>query len=284
MAEWTADITEQTFQRDIVDRSRSVPVVIDFWAPWCGPCRVLGPILERLADEVGGRFFLAKVNVDENPQLAASFGAQSIPLVVAVRDGKIIGEFVGALPEDAVREHLTRWLPSPADELVQQAEQVKREGKTAEAEALLRRALELDPRSDRALLLQAQLLADRRQDDEAQAVLERIAPGSAVAAEVDRLAAALRIRRGAGGDSNALRARVAQNPLDLDARFELAQLEAASGNYQSALDQYLEIMKRDRTYGDDAARKAMLDIFDLLGSDNELTDRYRSELAKVLFS
>jgi putative thioredoxin len=134
------------------------------------------------------------------------------------------------------------------------------------------------------LFLQAQLLADRHQDDEAEAVLERIGPGSAVAAEVDRLAAALRIRRSVGGDSNALRTRVAQNPLDLDARFELAQLEAATGDYRSALDQYLEIMKRDRTYGDDAARKAMLDIFDLLGSDNELTDRYRSELAKVLFS
>jgi putative thioredoxin len=277
------DVDEQNFQQEVVERSKTVPIVIDFWAPWCGPCRVLGPILERLADELAGKFVLAKVNVDENPQLAASFGAQSIPLVVAVRDGAIIGDFVGALPEPAIREHLTRWLPSPAEELITRAEASLRAGNSSEADALLQQALEINPRADRALYLQAQRLADQNRDDEAQAVLERIAPGSPVAQDVDRLAAALRIRRAGGGDTTALRARVEANPDDLDARFELAQMETASGNYQAGLDQYLEIIKRDRAYRDDGARKAMLDVFDLLGPGNELTDRYRSELARVLF-
>jgi putative thioredoxin len=156
-------------------------------------------------------------------------------------------------------------------------------GKGAEADALLRQALELDPRADRVLYLQAERLADEQQDDEALALLERVAPGSSVAKEVDRLSAALRIRQTGGGDAAALRGRVEQNPDDLDARFDLAQLEAASGKYQAALDQYLEVIRRDRAYRDDGARKAMLDVFDLLGSDNELTDRYRSELARVLF-
>ena len=281
--QWTVEVDEQNFQQTVVDRSQTVPIVIDFWAPWCGPCRVLGPVLERLAEELAGKFVLAKVNVDENPQLAASFGAQSIPLVVAVREGKIIGEFVGALPEPAIREHLARWLPSPAEDLAERAEAALRAGKGAEADTLLQQALEIDPRADRALYLQAQRLADQQKDDEALAVLERIAPGSSVEKEVDRLSAALRIRRAGGGDTAALRGRVDQNPDDLDARFDLAQLEAASGNYQAALDQYLEIIKRDRAYRDDGARKAMLDVFDLLGSENELTDRYRSELARVLF-
>lgn len=281
--QWTIEVNEQNFQQTVVERSKTVPIVIDFWAPWCGPCRVIGPVLERLADELAGKFVLAKVNVDENPQLAASFGAQSIPLVVAVRDGKIIGDFVGAIPEAAIREHLAHWLPSPADELTARADSAMQAGDTAQADTLLRQALELDPRAERALFLHAQRLADQNRDDEATAVLERIPPGSAVAQEVDRLAAALRIRGAGGGDTTALRARVEQNADDLDARFDLAQLEAASGNYQAALDQYLEIIKRDRAYRDDGARKAMLDVFDLLGSGNELTDRYRSELAKVLF-
>lgn len=283
MNAWTVDVDEQNFQQEVVERSKAVPIVIDFWAPWCGPCRVLGPVLERLADELAGKFVLAKVNVDENPQLATSFGAQSIPLVVAVRDGAIIGDFVGALPEAAIREHLARWLPSPAEELAARAESALRAGNAAEADTLLQEALAIDPRADRALYLQAQRLADQNKDDEALAVLERIAAGSAVAQEVDRLSAALRIRRAGGGDATALRTRVEQNPEDLDARFDLAQLEAASGNYQAALEQYLEIIKRDRTYRDDGARKAMLDVFGLLGPGNELTDRYRSELARILF-
>jgi putative thioredoxin len=281
--QWTVDVNEQNFQREVVERSNTVPIVIDFWAPWCGPCRVLGPVLERLAGELAGKFVLAKVNVDENPQLAASFGAQSIPLVVAVRDGKIIGDFVGALPEPAIREHLAAWLPSQAEDFTTRAESAMQLGNGAEADALLQQALDLDPRAERALFLQAQRLADQNRDDEAVALLERIGPGSPVEQEVDRLAAALRIRRAGGGDTSALRARVENNSDDLDARFELAQLEAASGKYEAALEQYLEIIKRDRTYRDDGARKAMLDVFDLLGGGNELTDRYRSELAKVLF-
>jgi putative thioredoxin len=284
MSDWVQDVNEDSFEREVVERSRTLPVVIDFWAPWCGPCRLLGPLLERLAEEHQGAFALAKVNVDENPRLAAAFGAHSIPLVVAVRDGRVIADFVGALPEEQVRAFLSRVMPSEAERIAGEAEAKAGAGSLSEAEALFRRALEQDPRCEQALFGLAKLLAGQRRDDEALALLERVLPGSPVEAQADRLAAEIRIRQAGGGDPAALRAKVTNDPDDLDARFALAGLEAAAGAYERALEQYLEIVRRDRAFRDEGARKAMLNIFDLLGPGNELAERYRSELAKVLFS
>jgi len=284
MSEWVRDVSEETFERDVVERSRAVPVVIDFWAPWCGPCRLLGPLLERLAEEYQGAFFLTKVNVDENPQLAAAFGAQSIPLVVAVQDGKVAAEFVGALPEPQVRAFLSRLLPSEAELMAAEAERLATAGNLTEAETVLRQALEREPRSERALFRLAKLLADQQKDAEALVLLERLPPGSSFEEDADRLAATLRIRQAGDGDPSVLRTRIEKDPGDLEARLELAQIEAARGEYERALEQYLEIVRRDRSFKDDGARKAMLDVFDLLGSDHQITERYRGELAKVLFS
>jgi len=282
--DWVFDTTDAGFETDVVERSQETPVIVDFWAPWCGPCRVLGPLLERLTKEAQGKLLLAKVNVDDNPQLAAAFGVQSIPMVLGLRDGKIVSEFVGALPESGVREFLTRVLPSESDNLAVEAERLEREGSIAEAESMLRRALTLDSRSDRALLGLARLLAGRQAHAEALELLERVAPGTPERADADRLAATIRVRQTGGADERELRARVEANPDDLEARFVLAQVLAASGNYEGALDHYLAIVKRDRTFRDDGARKAMLDIFELLGSGHETAERFRSELAKVLFS
>jgi putative thioredoxin len=278
------DANERDFERTVLERSKEVPVVVDFWAPWCGPCRTLGPLLERLVAEQKGKVVLAKVNVDENQRLAAAFSVQSIPLVLGLRDGKIAAEFLGALPESGVRDFLARLLPSEADTTVEAGEQLLAGGRTAEAEATFRRALELDPRNDRAVLGLARVLSERREDQDALDLLERVAPGTELRQEADRLAAAIRIRQSGTFDEQALRARIERDAKDLEARFELAQGLAGGGRYDEALREYLEIVRRDRSFRDDGARKAMLDVFDLLGSGDEMVDRYRSELAKVLFS
>ncbi len=279
---WVIDATDGDFESAVIEHSKRVPVVVDFWAPWCGPCRTLGPLLERLADEHAGKFVLARVNIDENPGLAAAFRIQSIPMVIGLRDGAVIDQFIGALPESGVRDFLARVLPSAGEELAAQGAELLADGRIAEAEAVLRRAVELDPRADAALVGLARVLAERGDDVEALSLLDRVGPGPR-RQEADRLAAALRIRQSGAGDEAAVRARVEANPDDLDARFTLAQLLAAGGKHGEALDQYLGIVQRDRHFRDDGARKAMLDIFDLLGPGSDLADRYRSELAKVLF-
>jgi putative thioredoxin len=283
MSQWTIDAGDKDFDTAVIGRSKQTPVVADFWAPWCAPCRTLGPLLERLAEEYGGQFILAKVNVDQNPGLSQALNIQSIPMVMGFRDGQIVSEFVGALPEAGVRQFLTKVLPSEADHLAVAGDQLLMDGKIAEAEANFRRALELDARCERAMLGLAGILTDRSEHEQALELLDRIGPGP-VRQDADRLAAEIRIRQGGGGDEASLRAKVAANPADLETRMLLGQVLAAARKYEEALGEYLEIVRRDRTFQDGAARKAMLDIFDLLGAGNETAEHYRSELAKVLFS
>lgn len=283
MSEWVVDVGERDFERSVVQRSRQVPVVVDLWAPWCGPCRALGPLLERLADEYAGEFVLAKVNIDQDPAIASALGVQSIPMVLGIRDGKVAAEFVGALPETGVREFLARLLPSAGERLASEGSALHQEGKLEEAETRFREAIELDPRLDEALLGLGRVLAERKRDAEALEILDRVAPGTPLRQEADRLAAGIRIRDLRGGDETALRARVERNPDDLDARIALAEALAARENYAGALEQYLVIVSKNREFRDDAARKAMLDIFALLGPESDLVERYRSELARVLF-
>lgn len=283
MSQWIFDTDEGSFERDVIERSKTVPVAVDFWAPWCGPCHALGPLLERLVIEQGGAFQLARVNVDKNPQLAAAFGARSIPMVLGLRDGKVVSEFVGAQPESVVRAFVARLLPSEGDRVAMEADRLAAAGKAGEAEAEYRRALELDPRSDRALVGLARAADTRQEFDAALAYLDRVAPGTPLRQEADRLAAAIRIRQTGGADEAALRAKLAQDPGDLEARFALAQTLAAAERHEEALRELLEILNRDRAFRDGAARTAMLDIFSLIGSGNEMVERYRSEMARVLF-
>lgn len=283
MSDWVIDAGDQDFEAAVIARSKQTPVVVDFWAPWCGPCRTLGPLLERLADEHHGAFILAKVNVDENPGLSAALNIQSIPMVLGFRDAQIVTEFVGALPEAGVREFLTRVLPSEADHLTVTGLQLLKDGKASEADEIFQRALQLDARCERALLGRATIFAARNESKEALEQLDRIGPGP-VRQDADRLAAEIRVRQAGGGDEQTLRAKIAANPRDLETRLLLGQVLGSAKRYEDALTELLEIVRRDRTFQDGAARKAMLDIFELLGPEHELTGQYRSELAKVLFS
>jgi putative thioredoxin len=277
------DVRDADFDREVLQRSAERPVVVDFWAPWCGPCRSLGPLLERLAAEHAGAFVLAKVNVDEEPRLAQGFGVRAIPTVLGFRDGKIAAEFTGAQPEPAVRQFLARLLPTDADRAVAEAEVLARQGDAAGAGARFREALALDAHHPRALLGLARALADLEQEGEALELLERVTGSAALEAEAERLAAELRTRQGGGEDEAALRVRIAADPADLAARLALGRALAGARRWEEALAELLEAVRRDPAFEEEAARKTMLDIFALLGADHPLVARFRSELARLLF-
>ena len=280
------DVSTQNFRELVVEASLRKPVIVDFWAPWCAPCRALGPVLEKLEAEYGGRFTLAKVNSDENQELAAHYGVRGIPNVKAFVGGEVVDEFSGALPERQVREVLDRVIPSPAEELRLKAGAVYRESRDGEkALELLARALEMEPGNERVLLDSASILVDLGRLDEAKALIEKLSP----LAQMDERVSALRSRiefaetAAQAPDAKALEQRIERNPDDLEARLQLAHLSAAKGDYRGALDQLLEIVRRDRSFRDDIARKAMLQIFTLLGNQGELVSEYRKRLASAMY-
>jgi putative thioredoxin len=283
MNQWTVEVGENDFQTAVLDRSKEIPVLVDFWAPWCGPCRVLGPVLEKLADEYAGQFLLAKINVDENPSVAGEFGIQGIPAVKLFRGGAVSSEFTGALPEPMVREFLSRFLPSAADKQAHEAAELEEQGKLAEAKTLYQAILESEANHPKALTGMGRLLMKEGDVQGALHYLEQVPVVAEERKEADPLIARLKLQGGASQDESVLREKVKSQPNKLEPRFELAQALAAAEKYDEALTEFLNIVKADRTFRDDGARQAMVQIFEVLGSDHPLTEKYRSELAKVLF-
>jgi putative thioredoxin len=283
MNQWTVDVNEENFEAEVLARSTEVPVLVDFWAEWCGPCKVLSPVLEKLAGEYAGEFILAKVNVDENPQLAGAFGIQGIPAVKLFRDGDLASEFTGALPEPTLREFLGKFLPTAADKEALTAAELEAAGKVDEAKSAYQSILQFDPKHAGALLGLGRLAMNAGEPDAAANYLDQVPIVAEERKEADRLIARLQLQSGAVQDLKALRVKVEAEPKNIAARFELAQALAGAEKYQEALSEFLTIVKTDRKFQDDGARKAMIQIFEVLGSDDPLTDEYRSELAAVLF-
>jgi putative thioredoxin len=277
------EVGDADFEEQVLARSSEIPVVVDFWAPWCGPCRALGPILERVAQEHADEVVLVRVNVDEAPGLSQGLGIRSVPTVLAFRDGALVSEFAGAQPEPVVRQLFEAVLPTEADRLARAASDRTGAGDLDGAEARLREALTLEARHPRALLALARLLADRDETEEAEALLERMSPSSPLAAEAERLAAELRTRETGDADEASLRARLESAPDELEARIALGHVLAARQSYEDALEHLLEAVRRDPDFDEQAARRAMLDIFAVLGTDHALTERFRGELARALF-
>jgi putative thioredoxin len=272
------DITSADFQQSVLQKSHQVPVIVDFWAEWCGPCKTLGPMLENLAAEANGAFVLAKVDVDSNQELAAQFNVQGIPTVIGFRGGAPVDQFTGALPENAIRQWLTNLLPSELDLVVEQARDAAIAGNVETAERLFSAVLEQQPDHHEAGIgLAAMQIASGRHED-ALILLGKLA----VTDEVERLQSAARLSASRGSDLSEIEQRLETSPDNDAIRIELALALAGEAEYEPALDQLLSVV-RSRGEAKDDARKAMLDIFDVLGDGHPLTTTYRRQLASALF-
>lgn len=279
------DVSEADFEERVQRASSERPVVVDFWAPWCAPCRMLGPLLEKVVSSFGGRMVLAKLNVDEAQGLAARYGIRGIPAVKVFRSGEVAAEFVGLRPESEIREALSRLVPSEADNLAARGQELEGSGRPEEAEPLYRQALAEAPDHPGALLGLARLSIGRGDLDTARETAARVAEGTPGHEAAETLLARLDFMRDCAqrGGRDAAEKAAADHPDDLDALYGLAVCLAAEEKYEEALAAFLRVLEHDKHYSEDAAKNAMVRIFGVVGQRSPLADDYRSRLARVLY-
>jgi putative thioredoxin len=278
------DTTTESFDRDVVGRSYELPVMVDFWAPWCGPCRLLEPVLEKLVEEYGGQFLVARVNIDDAPELAARFGVMSIPTVIGFRDGVAWNSFVGAPGESVVRAFVEGLMPTRWERLAKEAASLEGEDAGA-AEAKYREAIALAGPLDAAPRIgMARVLLAQNRVEESRAVIEELEKRGYLEPEAEKLKGQITLSAGAteAGPLDAARAAVSANPRDLTARYRLAEALAAAGQHGEALEIALDLVERDRRGVGEEARKLMLAIFSVLPPESELAAEFRRRLSVVL--
>ena len=276
------EIDESNYEQVVLQGSRRVPVLVDFWASWCQPCQILMPLLAKLADEYQGRFILAKINTEEQQAIAARFGIRSIPNVKLFRDGQPVDEFAGALPEAEIRAFLERHLPRASDGSVAEAEQRLHAGDRDGAVELLKQAQLEDPGNPRILMAMAQIKVAAGDFEAAEQTLSSLPPDEQAKPEVRHLLGQVFFGRIAAQESpDESSARLAEATDDSAARYRQAAHQIGIGEIDAAAENLLGIMQKDRAFGDDAARTALLKLFDMLG-DEPSVNRYRARMFNLL--
>ncbi len=283
--QWLIDVDQSSFDRDVLERSSDIPVLVDFWAPWCAPCRLLGPVLEKLLREMEGRFVLAKIDSDKNPELSREYGVRTIPSVKLFVDGEVEDEFSGALSESAVRQFLDRAIPSPLDRLAQQAGILADQGAWAKAEEIFAQVLEQNPTHVLSLLGMIRVLLNSNRAADAHPFFARLPVETAESTEGKLLRARIAFSGGPARENlEELQEKVVIAPANLAARMALGHSLIRSERHAEGMDQFLEVVRRDRNFQDGAARKALLQVFDLLGPSHGLVAEYRPKLSAILFA
>ncbi len=282
---YVVKVTAETFNEVVIEGSRERPILVDFWADWCAPCRMLMPLLAKLADEYAGKLIVAKVNTEEERELAMQFGIRSLPTVQLFKDGQPVDQFMGALPEPQIRDFLERHLPRESDQVLARFQGLLTAGNLDGAASLLEQARTTNSENPRLVLAEASLKAASGDIAGAEEMLQRLplelVSDPEVAALKGQVSFAALLQDAPPED--VLRDRIKADPADSEARYQLATHRATSGDFEGALEQLLELLKRDRAYGDDAARKGMLMIFDMLGGEGDLVSRYRASMLNALY-
>ncbi len=287
-----------TFMADVIDASREAAVVVDFWAPWCGPCKQLGPVIEKAVRDSRGKVRLVKINVDENQELAAQMRIQSIPAVYAFKDGRPVDGFVGALPESQVKQFVQRLVSAagaggagaegdPIAEAVALAKEAAAAGDQARATNIYQQVLQHEPGNVDALAGLVRAAVAKKDFAKAKQYLAQVPKESASHAEITAARAALELAEAgskAAGSLGELKARVAKDAGDHQARYDLAAALFAAGEREQAIDELLELIRRDRAWNEEAARKQLLKFFEAIGLSDPLTVAARRRLSAILFS
>jgi putative thioredoxin len=284
------DTTTAAFSKDVIAESMRHPVLVDFWAPWCGPCKQLTPVLEKVVKAAGGKFKLVKLNIDDHPQIPGQLGIQSIPAIIAFQRGQPVDGFMGALPESQVKSFIERLVgplgPGAAEELLKQADAKAAAGDAVGASDLYSAVLAQDPANAAAIGGLAKLRVEMGDLEGAKNFLAMAPADKAGDPAIAAARAAVELAEQAAslGDTKELDAKVAANPKDHQARFDLALALNAKGKRDAALDHLLDIVKADRKWNDDAARKQVLQLFEAWGPMDDLTVAGRRKLSAILFA
>ena len=279
-SKWVIDATSETFQKEVVDRSRELPVVIDFWAPWCGPCRALGPVLEKIATEKDGAFLLAKVNTDEHPDLAQAFQVNGIPAVFAIRDGKLVNKFEGMLPEEEVRKFLDTLAPTEAENALGSALELEK-GDPKVAVAAYRQLFGDEPDNPAVRLgLARALLASGGSNTEIEALLAPIEVGEHVD-EAERVRTIMQLKSVPHSDADLAKAQAGGT--SAEALLTVGQVLAARGEYIPAMEELLKAAEEDKKLGGTSVRELMVQIFTVIGARSPEADDYRGRLRNLLY-
>jgi putative thioredoxin len=279
------NINADNFDTDVLEKSHQTLVVVDFWAEWCAPCRVLMPLLQKLAEDYQGKFLLAKVNTDTETDLAAQWGIRSLPTVKFFKNGEVVDEFLGAQPESVIRSIIDQYLPRESDTLRMEAQTAMRTGDVAKAVNLLRQALSKDPDRLAIKIDLIDALLGNSQLEEVENILEYLPLQEREEEAIKTIEAKIELARAqqSAPSQPELIGRITTNPDDLSSRHLLGARYAAEGDYAAALEQFFEIMKRDRRFENDIGRRSLLNVFKLLGDDNELVQQYRRKMAPLLY-